>query len=207
MNSHVLTVAIVIVGFLSAQPVIHAQNRAPATSTPNQGAQRLQLRPGSQMARNLELVPQSSPIWPMGVDLSADEKLIAFGGNDGVANLWSLETGRKLRTYTSQELSAYPIAFHPDGSSLLIGAGPKIVRYDIATGRKLLELLGIPTGTQEIKVSRDGHRLVAYSLLQQGKESISKTLVWDPRDGRKLQEISHPAWHTKPVIAWPGAIC
>jgi WD40 repeat protein len=124
------------------------------------------------------------------VAISPDGKTAVSGGLDGVVKLWDAQAGRPLRTVLA--ISNAPIralAFSPDGSRIVIGAGDKLARI-IRTGdwSVIRKLEGHHGSVMAVAFSLDGRRVVTGSF-------DNTVIVWDAETGLP---ISKPMRHRGP---------
>jgi WD40 repeat protein len=117
--------------------------------------------------------------------MSPDGKRIATGGHDWTVKLWDTRTGQERATFLSHQRPLRSLAFSPDGTRLVTGAGNDGLRapgevklWDVQAGRELLAL-DHPDAVTGVAFSPDG-RLLASS-------SDDRTVkVWDAQAGKEL---------------------
>ncbi|MBX3065326.1 MAG: TIR domain-containing protein [Anaerolineae bacterium] len=99
------------------------------------------------------------------MSISADEKNVLIGDQDGTACLYSLETGKALQIFPDHKGIVFDLAFSPDGKTILTASGDGKARlWDIATG-KLLRLLSGHTGVvTSVAFAPDGKTAVTGSI-------------------------------------------
>jgi eukaryotic-like serine/threonine-protein kinase len=124
------------------------------------------------------------------VAISPDGKTAVSGGLDGVVKLWDAQAGRPLRTVLA--ISNAPIrglAFSPDGSRIVVGAGDKLARV-IGTGDWSVtrKLEGHHGSVMTVAFSPDGRRVATGSF-------DNTVIVWDAETGLP---ISKPMRHRGP---------
>jgi WD40 repeat protein len=108
------------------------------------------------------------------VTFSPDGRTVASGDVGGSVKLWSVDTGKEIRTLPGDGRRMVGcLAFSPDGS-LLTSAGQSPVRvWEIATGKLVRSLNGKNTAVTCLCWTPDGKQLAAAYLLD------DKVLVWD----------------------------
>jgi WD40 repeat protein len=130
------------------------------------------------------------------VAISPDGKTAVSGGLDGVVKLWDARAGRPLRKVLA--ISNAPIrglAFSPDGSRIVVGAGDKLARV-IRTGDWSVtrKLAGHHGSVMTVAFSPDGRRVATGSF-------DNTVIVWDAETGLP---ISKPMRHRGPF--WSAVI-
>jgi WD40 repeat protein len=125
--------------------------------------------------------------------ISPDGRTIVAGDYSGDYSFWQSSSGTEQ---THFRLGFYPtaLAFSADGSRLAIApVGEPVQIYDVAAGRKLLELQQRPVGgTAALAFARDGSRLVAA-----GADTVVR--LYDARTGELLK--SNTEFLSEPLAA------
>ena len=95
------------------------------------------------------------------VAISPDGRRAAtVGGNVDTANVWDIETGRRVATMVGHSGNVENIAFSPDGTLLATGSHDGTARiWDAETGQEILQLAGARAALGEVKFSPDGRWL------------------------------------------------
>ncbi len=149
-----------------------------------------------------ELSPFSALIVGESVAFSPDGKLLAAAGSTPEAShcsvsLWELATRKRLPQFGEDARFGYSLAFSPDGKTLGVAGFDGILRlWDVATGRFLRQLGGLPPG-----VSRGGYRYpLAFSPRGKtvaGPAYYTNVLsLWDTETGQQHSDL---AGHDAPV--------
>ena len=106
------------------------------------------------------------------VAFSPDGKLLASGGWNGVVKVWDVETKQNIATfggYDTDVLEGWfggwytPIAFSPDGTLLVYGAGEDINFWDVETKQNIATIGAHPEGVISLSFSPDGTMLASNS--------------------------------------------
>jgi WD40 repeat protein/tRNA A-37 threonylcarbamoyl transferase component Bud32 len=119
-------------------------------------------------------------------DISPDGRLVATGGDDGVARIWLLEKDTPEHVLHG-DAQVRAVAFSPDGKLLAIsGAGWFIRIWDVATGRLLRRFEAHKNWVHSLQFSPDGRLLVSGS-------ADHTIRFWDVRTGAQAAEpLQHP---------------
>jgi WD40 repeat protein len=116
---------------------------------------------------------------------SRDGRRVAGAHFCGYADVWDAHTGRLLRQVNEGgQISAVDLT--PDGSRLLVSSwDSRATIWSVATGRRLVNLIGHTRGLEGAAFSPDGS-LVATS-------SLDRTVrIWDARTGQVLRLLTFP---------------
>jgi RNA polymerase sigma factor (sigma-70 family) len=107
------------------------------------------------------------------VQLSPDGKTLAcsvWGGKD--IQLWSAQTGEKLRSLAISEEYISHMAFSSDSKTLVAGGSAQILQlWDVSSGKSLATAEGLGRSVEAVTFSPDSKRLAASSR--------NAVLVWD----------------------------
>lgn len=122
-----------------------------------------------------------------GLSLSADGKLVATAGRDGL-KLWDVVTGKEQPREAMARHSCVAVAFAPDGKLVASGDGERVKLWEVVTGKEVADLKGFKGELSQVVFSRDGRRLYTASYDRFVR-------VWDVRSGKLIHEVeAHAGW-------------
>ena len=111
----------------------------------------------------------------------------------GEFQLWDLESGRELRSFTGHTLVVGRLAFSPDGRTLATGSGDNTVRlWEVATGGERSRFTGHSTYISSLAFAPDGRKLAAAS-------DDAPVYIWDVVG---LAQPPRPVTPTDLEFAW-----
>jgi WD40 repeat protein len=88
-----------------------------------------------------------------------DGKRLAIGHGSGGINFWDTATGKHLGHWEAPAGLRF-LAYSPDGGSLVLAYGNRVVVRDEATGKELAQWGGFADPVRTARLSRDGRHLV-----------------------------------------------
>jgi WD40 repeat protein len=107
------------------------------------------------------------------LELSADGRLAAVGGEDGAAHVFGLDAAGEEIVLRGSESHVLAVAFHPDGARLAAGAGDGVLRlWDLAARAELRRFTGHEGEVQDLAFCAGGELLVSAG-------SDRTVRVWD----------------------------
>jgi WD40 repeat protein len=125
-------------------------------------------------------------IW--GLAFSPDGATVALAGlsSEEIA-LWNTQGKPQFRVFTSLPTTTYKrglpcLTFSPDGKTLLMGVGPQLHLYDVATGSTKLALPGHRGPVNHVAFFADGQRLQTGAA-----KSPYQVLTWDLHTWKQLR--------------------
>jgi WD40 repeat protein len=144
----------------------------------------------------------STPTWQViahkkgvnSLSFSPDGRLLASGGNDGMARVWEAKTGNQISAMIGGAFSIPGLAFSPDGTTLAIMNSNMIRLRDLET-KRIIGSLRAENPLYSIAYHPDG------SLIAAG-DSNGQILLWDPAKAYRTSSLAYP----KPVILQSQAI-
>lgn len=124
------------------------------------------------------------------LSFSRDGKRLATCGDFGPVKLWDPATGAMQLDLDGRADLIGPVAFSPDGSSLLTAANRHGL-WNLGTGRLTVTFDSTKTGVGGAAFSPDGRRVLTG-------DAVGGAALWDPETGRILRTV---AGHTDVVEA------
>jgi RNA polymerase sigma factor (sigma-70 family) len=142
----------------------------------------------------------------------AGGKQVLSAGEDGLARLWDVATGKEVRRFGTPHPvpagggrglpppAALTVALAPDDKVLATSAGEGGVRlWDTATGRERGLVKGLKADVVALALSPDGKTLAAA-------EPDGPVVLWDLARGQELRRLDRPAGEgIDPKVVEPGA--
>ena len=126
------------------------------------------------------------------LDFSRDGKLLASGGRDGRAILWSTATWQATQTLLNPDKNSSggrgvieDVAFSPDGKTLAMASreeGGKVFLWDVATSKLFETLIGHSSAVNAVVFSPDGRTLASGS-------SDQTVRLWNVETRRELMQL------------------
>jgi RNA polymerase sigma factor (sigma-70 family) len=136
------------------------------------------------------------------VAFAPDGKSIASGAEGNLIRLWDAATGKELRRFEGHGGTAvnlgrevitqngvYGLVFTPDGKTLVSRGADQTVRvWEVATGKELRRIEGLPGWGQALAVSPDGKTLAA--AISDFPKRPSEVRLWELATGNELRRFS-----------------
>ena len=106
------------------------------------------------------------------VAFSPDSMLLASGAFDGIVKVWDVATYTNTATFGGHDADILnnwfggwyaPVAFSPDGTTLVYGAANEIKFWDVATKQEVATIVAHPEGVISLSFSSDGTQLASNS--------------------------------------------
>ncbi len=128
--------------------------------------------------------------------VSADGSVIAGGWSSSrTVRVHDLRTGRTVRVFPDLD-RGWVLALSPDGTRIALAHDEgRVTVFDVASGRRLLDLAGEDVWAADLAWSPDG-RWIAGSLDGRGGR------VWDARSGDQVATLGPGHVGYAPVIGW-----
>jgi WD40 repeat protein len=133
--------------------------------------------------------------------MASDGKQLAAGGEDGAVRLWDVATGKPGARLAGHADWVLALAFSPDGQQLASGGADGVRLWDMAAGKKLLDIPAAPPGPNASPAPANAVQALAFSpdgkLLAVGGSDAQVYLV-NPADGKPVRSLPG---HTSSVTA------
>lgn len=131
---------------------------------------------------------------------SADGRLVAFAGADGVTRVWDVASATEVRGFRGHTEWVTSVAFLPDGKGVVSAGVDKAVRLFELASRETSAPPGHTQPVRGVAVSRDG-KFAATA-------SVDKTVrVWDLSTGKEVAVLTGAADAVNAVgFAGPNAV-
>lgn len=112
---------------------------------------------------------------------SPDGRFVVSGSDDKTARLWSVETGKPVRTFEGHTQPIRCVAYSPDGKRVVTGGGDKSIRvWDAETGKQMRTFDDVDFAVLALAFSPDGRHVVAGGY-------HTSLFIWDFANGRISQ--------------------
>ena len=122
------------------------------------------------------------------MDLSADGKYAATGGDDFIVRLWSMSDGALIKEFRGHSGTVWHVAISPDNSKIASAGNDGIVNlWDTETGNLLHKLQGHKRIVWSVKFRPDGSQIASSSFdftIKLWSVADGK-LVWDNREHKE----------------------
>jgi WD40 repeat protein len=124
-------------------------------------------------------------VWSLAV--SGDGRHLISGGNDQVAHVWELKSGKELKRLTGHTGPVWGAALSADGRRAVTGAWDKTLRlWDVDAGKELRRFDGVAENVRCLALSPDG-KLVAAGHFDDQQHGVIR--LWGVADGKEVRAL------------------
>jgi WD40 repeat protein/transcriptional regulator with XRE-family HTH domain len=146
----------------------------------------------SQDSRSFTYAPNgnyvSTPGGVHSVAFSPDGKTVLTGGQDSIARLWDLTTGREVREFIGHTKNVTSVAFSPDGKYVLTGSDDHTARlWDAETGRKIRVVTANVAGVSTAAFTPDGKYFLTSGPAVIGDQQMA---LWEVSTGQEVRSFN-----------------
>ncbi|KIK32601.1 hypothetical protein CY34DRAFT_138349 [Suillus luteus UH-Slu-Lm8-n1] len=138
---------------------------------------------------DLEMGTQVGEVWEnkhrgvMKIALSPDGKKVASGSRNGAVKLWSVDTGKVIKTWTGHTDRVISVSWSQDGGRVVSGSDDGTLRvWDVQSGKTILGPINIGKNVREVCYSPDA-KMIATALGSRGLK------IWDANSGELLKTL------------------
>lgn len=124
---------------------------------------------------------------------SADSKYLLSAGEDSTANVWDVQTGKRLSTFAEHHKVINAAAFSPDGEQIVTGGQDNMIRlWETKTGKEIRTFKGHAGYVIQLAFADKGDQIISGST--------DKTIrIWDKILGKEIKNYKidrKVSWHS-----------
>lgn len=125
------------------------------------------------------------------LNFSPDDKLIATSSSDNTVRLWSVESGKFLRTLSGHSTQVNRANFTPDGKQVVsVDAEGGIRIWDSESGKSLQTFQSPDKEICDLVLTHDGSRMITSTFFLPIDKKQNFIRVWDIKSGNNTQSIA-----------------
>jgi WD40 repeat protein len=137
----------------------------------------MDLETGTQVGEEWE--DKGQALWT--IVLSPDGKKVASGNWDGAVNLWSVDAGKVIKTWTGHTKRVRSVRWSPDGGRVVSGSWDGTFRvWDVKIGKTIFGPINIGENVYAVCYSPDAKMIATCGY-------ISGLKIWDANSGELLK--------------------